>query len=56
MTVLSASPRPTRDLRSTLLADPRRFAAMTAIAFILTSVGLLATPSDTLAWASNSFS
>jgi uncharacterized protein YkwD len=56
MTVLSASPRPSRDLRATLLADPRRFAAMTAIAFLLTSVGLLATPRTTLAWAANSFS
>jgi uncharacterized protein YkwD len=56
MTVLSASPRPSRDLRSTLIDDPRRFAAMTAIAFLLTSVGLLATPRTTLAWAANSFS
>jgi uncharacterized protein YkwD len=56
MTVQSASPRPSPNLRSTLLADPRRFAAMMAIAFTLTSVGLLATPRTTFAWASNSFS
>jgi uncharacterized protein YkwD len=56
MTVQSAARRPSRDLRSLLLADPRRFAAMTAIAFLLTSVGLLATPRTTLAWSVNSFS
>ena len=38
------------------LADPRRFAAMVATAFVITSVGLLATPRDTLAWDANSFS
>jgi uncharacterized protein YkwD len=56
MTVQSAARRPSRDLRSIPFADPRRFAAMMAIAFILTSVGLLATPRTTLAWDNNSFS
>jgi uncharacterized protein YkwD len=56
MTVQFAARRPPRDLRATLVADPRRFAAMMAIAFILTSVGLLATPRTTLAWDNNSFS
>jgi uncharacterized protein YkwD len=56
MTVQSAARRPSLDLRSFLVADPRRFVAMTAIAFILTSVGLLAAPRTTLAWGTNSFS
>jgi uncharacterized protein YkwD len=43
-------------LRATFLADPRRLAAMTLVAFALTSVGLLATPRATLAWDTNSFS
>jgi uncharacterized protein YkwD len=56
MTVQSAARRPPRDLRAFFLADPRRFAVMTAIAFLLTSIGLLAMPRTTLAWDVNSFS
>ncbi len=56
MTFQSAARRPSRDLRAFLRADPRRFVAMTAIAFVLTSVGLLAAPRTTLAWDTNSFS
>jgi len=35
---------------------PRRFAAMLALAFAATSVGILAAPATTLAWDANSFS
>jgi uncharacterized protein YkwD len=56
MTVQSNARRSSLDLRSLLAADPRRFVVMTAIAFILTSVGLLAAPRATLAWDANSFS
>jgi uncharacterized protein YkwD len=56
MTVQSAARRPPRDLRAFFLADPRRFAVMTAIAFLLTSVGLLVMPRTTLAWDANTFS
>ena len=55
MTVSSAS-RPARDRRAALLADPRRLALMTLAAFVLTSVGLLATPRSAFAWDVNSFS
>jgi uncharacterized protein YkwD len=37
-------------------ANPRRVAAMTVLAFALTSVGLLAAPRNTLAWDANAFS
>jgi uncharacterized protein YkwD len=56
MTVQSAARRPSRELRPMLLADPRRFAVMLAIAFILTSAGLLAMPRTSFAWDNNSFS
>jgi uncharacterized protein YkwD len=56
MTVQSSARRSSRDLRSLVAADPRRLVAMTAIAFVLTSVGLLAAPRATLAWDANSFS
>ena len=48
--------RPAPGLRATFLADPRRLAAMTLVAFALTSVGMLATPRATLAWDTNAFS
>ena len=50
------APRSDRNLRARLLADPRRFAAMTLIAFAITSAGLLAAPQNTLAWGANAFS
>jgi uncharacterized protein YkwD len=56
MTVPSSARRSPRDLRSFLGGDTRRIVAMTAIAFVLTSVGLLAAPRATLAWDTNSFS
>jgi uncharacterized protein YkwD len=56
MTVQSAALRPTRGLRASFLAEPRRFAAMTAMALLLSSAGLLAAPRTTLAWSVNSFS
>ncbi len=56
MTALAAAPGPARSLRASFLGEPRRVAAMVAIAFILTSVGLLAAPRSTLAWDANSFS
>jgi uncharacterized protein YkwD len=43
-------------IRTRLIANPRRVAVMTMLAFALTSVGLLAAPHDTLAWDVNSFS
>jgi uncharacterized protein YkwD len=55
MIIPSAAPRPPRGLPA-LLTDPRRFVAMIATAFVLTSVGLLATPRTTFAWDINSFS
>ncbi len=58
MTLQSAVPSPGSDFRGHLrafLTDPRRFAAMTAIAFVLTSVGLLAAPRSAHAWGVNSF-
>jgi uncharacterized protein YkwD len=54
MMIPSAPPRPPRDLPA-FLAEPRRFAAMIAIAFVLTSVGLLAAPRTTLGWDVNNF-
>src|SRR6476660_6578250 len=54
MMIPDAASRPPRGLPA-LLADPRRFVAMIAIAFILTSVGLLAAPRTTFAWSVNSF-
>ena len=42
--------------RAALTVDPRRIAALTMVAFVLTSVGLLATPHTTLAWDANTFS
>jgi uncharacterized protein YkwD len=54
MMIPDAASRPPRGLRA-ILADPRRFAAMIAIAFVLTSVGLLAAPRTTLAWSVNTF-
>src|SRR5437763_14672398 len=48
--------RPSNDLRALLIADPRRFAAFTAVVFLLTSIGLLAMPRTTFAWDTNSFS
>ena len=56
MTVLAAALGPARSLRDSILGEPRRVAAMVAIAFLLTSVGLLAAPRTTLAWDVNSFS
>ena len=56
MTVQSVPRRPPRNLRALLASDRRHFAVMTAIAFVLTSVGLLAMPRTTLAWDVNSFS
>ena len=56
MTAPSAAHGPVRGLRPTLLADPRRFAVMTAIVFLLTSLGLLATPRTTFAWDADNFS
>ena len=46
---------PTR-IWATLLAQPRRLAIMTMLAFALTSIGLLAVPRTTLAWDVNTFS
>ena len=46
---------PTR-IWATPLAQPRRLAIMTMLAFALTSIGLLAAPRTTLAWDVNSFS
>ncbi len=54
MTVRTAR-RPDLDLRA-LLADPRRFAVLTLVAFTLTAVGVLATPRSTLAWSDSTFS
>jgi len=56
MIVQSAARRPSRELRALFNADPRRFAVMMAIAFLMTSVGLLAMPRTTLAWDVNTFS
>jgi uncharacterized protein YkwD len=56
MTVPAAAPGPARSLRAAFLVEPRRVAAMVAIAFILMSVGLLAAPRTTFAWDVNSFS
>jgi uncharacterized protein YkwD len=44
------------DLHSAAGRDPRRLAALVAIAFGLTSLGLLAVPSGALAWSANTFS
>jgi uncharacterized protein YkwD len=55
MTVQPAR-RPSNDLRALLIADPRRFAVLTAVVFLLTSIGLLAMPRTTFAWDTNSFS
>jgi uncharacterized protein YkwD len=55
MTVLAIR-RPDRDRRPALVAEPRRLAAMIAIAFVLTSVGILAAPRTTRAWDANAFS
>ena len=52
----SLAPGTARDRRARRSADPRRLVAMTLVAFVLTSVGLLATPRATLAWSSNTFS
>jgi uncharacterized protein YkwD len=38
------------------LRDPRRFAAITLVAFAITAVGLLVAPESTFAWGTNSFS
>lgn len=48
-------PAPRSSLRA-LLADPRRAAAMVALAFAITSVGLLVAPRDAFAWGANAFS
>jgi len=50
-TIASRSPRD----RARLFADPRRFAVLTFVAFVLTSVGVLAVPPTALGWAANSF-
>jgi uncharacterized protein YkwD len=49
-----ARPRPS-ELRA-FLADPRRFATLTAIAFVLTSVGLFVVPRQASAWDESTFS
>jgi uncharacterized protein YkwD len=54
--IVPATPRPGRDAQTKRSADPRRFAILMLIAFVFTSVGLLATPRATLAWDSNTFS
>ncbi|MEO5939627.1 MAG: CAP domain-containing protein [Candidatus Limnocylindrales bacterium] len=51
-----APARPARNFRSSFRADPTRLAAMTLVAFVLTSVGMLAVPRTTLAWDANTFS
>ena len=43
-------------LRTVLVRDPRRFAVLVAVAFTITSVGLLVAPPPALAWDANSFS
>jgi uncharacterized protein YkwD len=51
-TIASRSPRdPAR-----LIADARRFALLTLVAFVLTSIGVLAVPRIALGWDANSFS
>jgi uncharacterized protein YkwD len=49
ISVSVAIPNPRR------LLDPRRFAVMTAFAFAITAIGLLAAPGPTNAWSVNSF-
>ena len=51
----------TRLLTATLraftpIADPRRLAAMVALAFVTTSLGVLAVPGPTLAWSAGEYS
>jgi uncharacterized protein YkwD len=55
--ILAAARQPRRlALGDVVRRDPRRFAAMLAIAFGVTSVGLLVAPRTALAWSVNSFS
>ena len=54
--VPEAAPAPAAPPAPPRLRGPRRVALMLAVAFGLTSVGLLAAPATTLAWDSNTFS
>jgi uncharacterized protein YkwD len=56
MTALAAARHPGLALRARFVADPRRLTALTVIAFVLTSVGLLAAPRAAFAWDANTFS
>ncbi len=56
MILAPARANPQIDLRPDVRREPRRFIVMVALAFGLTSIGLLASPSPTLAWSPNSFS
>ena len=50
------TPLPARPARIAGPRDSRRLATFVAIAFVLTSIGVLAAPRPTLAWDVNSFS
>ena len=50
-----ASPAAHPRMLLSVLAEPRRFALMTALAFSLTAVGLFVAPKATLAWDANAF-
>ncbi|MEA2518116.1 MAG: hypothetical protein QOF49_196, partial [Chloroflexota bacterium] len=53
-TTIAAPARRVNRLRR-FLAEPRRLATMTAVAFTLTTVGLFAVPRSTFAWDANTF-
>lgn len=55
MTLVLARPR-LDDLRDPLRRDPRRFAVMIAVAFAITTVGLLGVPRTALAWDASTYS
>jgi uncharacterized protein YkwD len=55
MTLVFARPR-LHDLRDAFRRDPRRFAVMTAVAFAITTVGLLGVPRTALAWSASTYS
>ena len=55
MTFVFARPR-LHDLRDAFRREPRRFAVMTAVAFAITTVGLLGVPRTALAWSASTYS
>ena len=55
MTLVLARPR-LPDLRDAFRRDPRRFAAMIAVAFAITTVGVLGVPPTALAWSASTYS